>query len=106
MTHVDTAKEHNLKPVNNVNSCNSFKSICLSKATLLQLNESKNYKLSFVTCFNKSQTIFMFAKCSEYKLDNASIYFVIGRDYSSVSVWMLNELKHNKLCVNMQCTKS
>ena len=33
------------------------------------------------------------------------LYFIIGHGYSSVSARMLNESKHNKLCVNMQCNK-
>ena len=68
-------RKHNLKPVNNKNSCNSFNTICLSKVTLLQLNESRNYKLRFDACCNKSPTLLMYAKCTRHKQENASIFY-------------------------------
>ena len=76
MTHVDTAKNQNLKLLNNINSCYSFNSICSSKIglTFLQLNKSRNNKLRFACC-NKSQKLLMYAKFTEYKPENEFMFY-------------------------------
>ena len=82
MKYVDTAKKLNLKPVNNINSCNRFNCICLSKVTFLQLNDSEiiNYILMRVVISRKKNLLNINKKM------NLSI--INGRDYSSVKVGM------------------